>query len=120
MSDRIFLDNLRLKCRIGITEEERREPQEVILDISLIIKLRAAGKDDNIDNTVNYREVMQQISQFVSKREFRLLESLADGIATRALKVFGVERVIVKVRKAKYSSEPSIGIEIERERESDG
>ena len=120
MSDRIFLDNLRLKCRIGITEEERRELQEVMVDVSLIMNLKTAGKNDSMDSTIDYREVMQQISQFASKGEFRLLESLADGIATHALKAFGVEGVIVKVRKAKYSSEPSIGIEIERERESNG
>lgn len=120
MRDRIFLDNLRLKCRIGISDKERREPQEVIADISLIMNLKPAGKRDNLDDTVNYRKVMEQVSQFVSEQEFKLLESLADGIATLALKTFGVERVIVKVRKSRYASEPSIGIEVERKRESNG
>ena len=34
------------------------------------------------------------------------------------LDAFPVERVSVRVRKAKYSQEPSIGVEIARDRES--
>ena len=117
MNDRIFLDNLRLKCRIGITDEERREPQEVMADISLFVNLKRAGTSDSLDDTVNYREAMTNVLQSVSNREFNLLESLAEGIAALALETSRVERVVVKVRKAKYSREPSIGIEIERSRE---
>lgn len=116
MNDRIFLDNLRLKCRIGITDEERREPQEIMADVSLIVNLKRAGASDSLGDTVDYREAMKRISQFVSSKEFNLLESLAEGIATLVLETAGVERVIVKVRKMAYSSEPSIGIEVQRGR----
>jgi FolB domain-containing protein len=116
MNDRIFLDNLRLKCRIGVTDEERRAPQEVIIDIGLIINLKRAGTSDNLDDTVNYREALQQVSQFVSTNEFRLIEALAERLASLVLETPSVERVSVRVRKAKYSSEPSIGVEIERGR----
>lgn len=116
MGDRIFLDDMRLKCRIGISDEERREPQEVMVDISLITSLKRAGTSDDLDETVNYKEAMQRIAEFVSNKEFKLIEGLAEGIASLALEAFDVDRVIVKVRKAKYSGEPSIGIEIARDR----
>lgn len=116
MADRIFIDNLRLKCRIGITDEERMAPQEILASISLMVELTRAGASDNLGDTVDYKEMIERISRFVSEREFKLLESLAEGIAALALKTAGVERVTVKVSKAKYSSEPSIGIEIERSR----
>jgi D-erythro-7,8-dihydroneopterin triphosphate epimerase len=114
MTDRIFLDNIRLRCRIGITPEERSEPQEVIVGVSMVVSLARAGKSDDLKDTVNYREVMERISTFVSGGEFNLLESLAEGIASLTLEAFRVERVTVNVRKAKYSSEPLIAIEIER------
>lgn len=116
MKDRIFLDNLRLKCRIGASEKERSQAQEVLVDVSLFLSLKRAGIADNIHNTMDYREVRRQLGQLAAEREFKLLEALAEGIASVALKLGGVERVVVRVRKARYSSEPSIGVEIERDR----
>lgn len=114
--DRIFIDNLRLKCRVGTTDEERSALQEILANISLTVGLGRAGASDNLDDTIDYRDAAERISQFVAGREFKLLESLAEGIAALLLKDAGVEKVTVQVRKVKYSSEPSIGIEVERSR----
>ena len=114
--DRVFVENLRVDCAVGLTEEERRRPQKVIVDVSMNLDLSRAASGEKIDETVDYREARNQISQFVSTGEFVLLESLAEGIASLALDAFKVERVTVKVRKEKYSVEPSIGVEIERTR----
>src|SRR5271155_5780489 len=118
MSDRIFTDNLRLKCKVGITPEERRESQEVLVDVSLNLDLARAGRSDDLKDTINYKEIVQRVSQSVSNREFSLLESLAEGVAGAMLEAYQVDTVTVKVRKAKYSGEPSIGIEIERDTKS--
>lgn len=115
-NDRVFVENLRLRCRVGITERERRQEQEVVVDMSFFMDLKRAGRTDDLQKTVDYRKAMREISDFASGREFGLLESLAQGLASLALKHAGVERAIVKVRKAKYLDEPSAGIEIERVR----
>ncbi|MDG6974175.1 MAG: dihydroneopterin aldolase [Nitrososphaerota archaeon] len=88
MNDRIFVDNLRLNCRVGITSEERKEPQEVTMDISLFLNLKPAAESDSMGETIDYREVRQRVMQFISKREFKLLEALADGTATCLLDSF--------------------------------
>jgi dihydroneopterin aldolase len=116
--DSIFIDNLRLDCLIGVTDVERRQPQKVLVDVRLVLDLSRAAASEKIGDTVDYREAKRQISKFVSSGEFRLIESLAEGIASLALEKFDIERVVVKVRKEKYSIEPSIGIEIERVREA--
>jgi FolB domain-containing protein len=114
MMDRIFVDNLRLDCLIGVTEEERRQPQKIIVDMDLTLDLGRAAISKRIEDTVDYREVRRQVSGFVSSGEFMLLESLAEGIASLALDRFKIDGVVVKLRKEKYAVEPSIGIEIER------
>ena len=114
--DRIFIDGLRLDCRIGVTDEERRLTQNVLVDVSLFLDLRRAAASGRIEDTTDYREAKRLFSRFVSEGEFRLLESLAEGIASIALDELGAERVVVRVRKEKYSADPSIGIEIERQR----
>lgn len=114
--DTVFIESLRLDCRVGVTDEERRLPQKVLVDVILTLDLSRAAASKQIEDTVDYREAKRQFSQFVSSGEFVLLESLAEGVAALALDRFEVERVVVRVRKAKYEAEPSIGIEIERGR----
>ncbi len=114
--DTVFIENLRLDCRVGVTDEERRQSQKVLLDVTLSLDLSRAAATKDIEDTVDYREAKRLFSQFVSAGEFVLLESLAEGVAAVALDRFEVERVVVRVRKEKYSAEPSIGIQIERGR----
>ncbi|HVC27358.1 MAG TPA: dihydroneopterin aldolase [Nitrososphaerales archaeon] len=114
--DTVFIENLRLDCRVGVTDEERRLPQKVLVDVTLTLDLSRAASSKKIGDTVDYREAKRQFSQFVSSGEFVLLETLAEGVAALALGRFEVERVAVRVRKEKYSVEPSIGIRIERAR----
>src|SRR5580658_9246502 len=109
--DTIFIENLRLGCRVGVTEEEWRQPQNVLLDVRLELDLRRAAVSKRVEDTVDYREARLQFSRFVSEGEFVLLESLAEGLASLALERFKVDRVVVRVRKEKYSTEPSIGVE---------
>ena len=70
MVDRIFIENLRLKCRIGVTDDERREPQDVIIDVSLFRSLERAAITNSLDDTLNYREAMERISDFVTSGQF--------------------------------------------------
>ena len=116
MVDRIFVDNLHLGCRIGVTDAERLNPQEVILDVSLFLDLEPGAASGSLDDTVNYKEYVERLSGFVSNGEFVLLEALAGGIAGLSLSYPGVEKVTIKARKSKYSKEPSIGIEMTREK----
>ena len=116
MPDRIFVENLRLSCRIGLTEEERAHAQDVLVDVSLFLGLARPGKSDDLKDSLDYREVTRRIGEFAMGREFNLLESFAEGVAAVSLDAFPVERVTVRARKAKYSGEPSIGVELERSR----
>jgi 7,8-dihydroneopterin aldolase/epimerase/oxygenase len=116
MGDRIFIDNLRVKSKTGITEAERREPQEVLLDVSLYVSTRAAGASDDVRDSLDYWVAVKRISDFVSNGEFGLLESMAERLAGLLLEEFPIEKVSVRIRKAKFAGEPSIGVEIVRER----
>ena len=118
MPDRIFIENLRLSCRVGLSPAERGRPQDVLVDLNVFLDLERAGKTDSVEHSVNYRELRERVSAFVSGEEFGLLESLAEGIAEISLQSPRVERVTVRVRKGKYSGEPSIGVEISREGKS--
>ena len=55
--DQIFLRDLLVRCIVGIFPEERREKQDVILNITLFADLRRACCSDAIQDTVDYKTV---------------------------------------------------------------
>ena len=101
---------------MGITENERRRKQAVIIDIFIFRNLSEAGTTDDPEKTLSYSQINDDVLDFVSNGEFKLLEGMADGIASILLKNRTVMKVKVRVRKRKYSVHPSIGIEIVRTR----
>ncbi len=116
MKDRIFIKNLTVLSRIGFTDRERQRKQKVIVDLEIFVDLKDAGKTDDMDRTINYKEILEKVRKIASGREYKLLEHLAEEIASNLLESFAVERVDVTLKKAKYSKSPIIGIGISRRR----
>lgn len=114
LNDKIFIKNLTIPCKIGILEEERSKEQEIIVDAEIFHELREAGITDDINKTVDYSEIRQKIFDTVSTGESKLLETVAQKIATLLLEDTETWKVTVRVRKKKYNQDPQIGIEITR------
>ena len=58
MSDQIQIKDLLLRTIIGINEEERRNRQDVLINVSLDADTWAAGVSDDIEDAVNYRTII--------------------------------------------------------------
>ena len=116
MKDRIFIKNLTLLSRIGLTKRERQRKQKVIVDLEIFVDLRDAGRTDDMGRTINYKKILEQAKKIASVREYKLLERLAEDIASNLLETFPADRVEVTLKKAKYSTAPIIGIGISRNR----
>ncbi len=116
MKDKVFIKNLVLPCIVGVTKEERTEKQNVIIDIEIFCDLSQAGKTDDLNKSISYSEVQEQVTSAVAKGEFKLLESLAKTVASLILKNSLASQVTVAVKKEKYGKKPVMGIEITRDR----
>jgi dihydroneopterin aldolase len=97
--DTISIRNLRLATHIGITEEERREPQWVLVNVDLQADLRAAAKSDNLEDTVNYHWATDEIAAIVRSSQCSLLEYLAGKIASQMSRIERVDGVTVEIAK---------------------
>ena len=114
-ADVIKLEGLRLLCTLGMHEWERHVNREVCLDLALYTDISAAAASDRIEDTVDYSGVLRQISAYVTGSKFKLIESLADGIATECLSLPGVTRVDLKIEKVGASEIASrVAVEITR------
>lgn len=115
--DRIHIRNLRLRCILGIFPEERREKQDVVINVTLYSDLSRAGASDDIADTVDYKELKKRIVARVEASTFFLVERLAAEVADLALESPGVERVDVAVDKpGALRFADSVAVEITRHR----
>jgi dihydroneopterin aldolase/D-erythro-7,8-dihydroneopterin triphosphate epimerase len=97
--DKIFIRDLALRCIIGIYPEERREKQDVIITVEMHCDLRKACRSDDLVDTVDYKGIKKSILKLVEGSHFRLIESLAEGIADIALAADKVKQVVVTIDK---------------------
>ena len=115
--DRIYIRDLHLRCIIGIYDDERREKQDVILNLVLAGDYAPAGRSDSIEDAVNYKEIKKAVIQLVEASHFNLIETLAERVAQIALAHPRVQQVTVTVDKpGALRFTRSVALEITRSR----
>ena len=117
MTDKIQIQDLLLRAIIGINDEERRNRQDVLINVTLHADTRAAGRSDDMADAVNYRTLTKRIIALVENCQFYLVEKLAAEIAALCLDDPRVERADVRVEKpGALRFARSVGVEIQRTR----
>ncbi|HHV95317.1 MAG TPA: dihydroneopterin aldolase [Clostridiaceae bacterium] len=118
--DKIILRNMKFFAYHGVLPEERTKGQYFIIDVELYINLATAGKSDNLEHTVNYSDVYNEIKTIVLQNKFMLIEKLAETIAQSILDKYKnviKTKVLVKKPQAPIDGEFDwMGVEIERTR----
>lgn len=97
--DRLLIRDLRARCILGVSAEERREKQEVVVTIALGTDLHLPGRSDQFEDAVDYRAIKKQVLAAIENSQFRLVEALAQDIADLCLEHPGVDEVQVTVEK---------------------
>ena len=78
---RVLAQGIVCRSRIGVTSEERAEPQELLVDIDVTLTAGARGTHDDLDETVDYAELAAIAQAVAARDEVRLVETLAERIA---------------------------------------
>ena len=98
-SDRIELRDLRVMCVIGVLDHERTAPQPLSIDVDLHADLSQAGATDDLTRTVDYGAVCDRIVVLCNEAQPRLLERLAELIASELCAIDAVIAATVAVTK---------------------
>jgi dihydroneopterin aldolase len=91
----VELKGLEIAGRHGATPEEHERDQPFLYDLELEFP---EPQSDRIEETVDYREVVEVVRE-ASSEERQLLETLAAAVADALMQRFPVERACVRVRK---------------------
>jgi len=119
VSDLIQIRSFELLLFCGVLPEENVRRQPFRFDIDIEVDLRRASETDDLTDTVNYGEVLAQLSKALEAERFDLLERLAGRTAELVLTnplVSGVTVSAHKLRPPVPQHVESTGVKIRRER----
>ena len=115
-ADKIHINDLLIRGIIGVNDWERKDKQDILLNLTLFADLRATGRSDNIEDSVNYRTVAKQVIAHVESSSRFTLEALSEDVARLCLSMEGVTRARVRIEKpGAVRFARSVGVEIERQ-----
>lgn len=97
--DKISIRELRVRCRVGVTAQERRLPQELLITVTLHADLRKACRTDDLRHTVDYSVLKKAILTEGETKSFKLIERLAERVAGLSLEFPLVRQVEVRIQK---------------------
>ncbi len=95
----IRIKNLKLRIIIGINPDERIHKQDVLINITADIDDSKVIQTEDINDTLNYRNLAKSVIDFVEKSEFHLLETLVDKVLNLVMSNDMVIRAEVEIDK---------------------
>ena len=75
--DWVSLRGLEFEAILGVLDCEQHTPQRVIVDVELAVGLSTGGVEYDLEASVEYASVAEQLTFLVQKGRFRLLESIS-------------------------------------------
>jgi dihydroneopterin aldolase len=97
--DCVALRGLRVRGRHGVLDAERDLGQWFVVDVVLHLDTRAAAAGDDLNRTVHYGILAEQVAEVVAGKPVALVETLAQRVADVALAAEPVVAVDVTVHK---------------------
>jgi len=95
----VALEGLEVSCRIGVSDEERREARRLLVDVRLAPLHAADHATDDLAETIDYAAVAATVAATAAAREYRLIERLATAIADRLWSAYALSALTVSVAK---------------------
>ena len=96
---RIRIKDLRLRTYIGINEDEIRNKQDILINITLLYPADDAVQINEISHALNYRTITKEIIQHVEENRFALLERLTQDVLDCVMRHQSVRYAEVEVDK---------------------
>ena len=95
----IRINDLRLRALIGTHPWERRNKQDLILNLVIEYDARLACKSDQLKDALDYESITAQVIKTVERSRCFLLEMLAAKIARVVMAHSKVQSVFVRMDK---------------------
>ena len=113
--DSIFIQQLSVDTTIGVYEWEKSIKQTLVFDLEMQWDSRRAASTDQLEYTVDYAQVSQFITDYVSNHQFELIETVANQIARLVIQEFKLSVLQLTLSKpGAVANAQNVGIKIRR------
>jgi dihydroneopterin aldolase/D-erythro-7,8-dihydroneopterin triphosphate epimerase len=116
--DQIFIRDLMVRGIVGINPEERKNRQDIVVNVTLWADTRPAGASDAVVDTVNYRTVAKAIIAHIEQGQPYLVEKLAADLVHLCFetdaRIQAVELSVEKPGAVRFAA--SVGVALSRTR----
>lgn len=113
---RISIVDLEVSYRVGVPDEERAQPQRLLLTIDMDFDFSAAAASDRIEDTINYQAITDDLLKFDEGRTWKLIEKLAADVADFVLQQYKPQSVRVEVKKFVIPQARYVGVTLTKRR----
>ncbi len=113
----IRIKNLRLRTIIGFNDWERKDKQDVVINVEAELDDASLQGSGETEPPVNYRSIAKRIISEVETADFYLLEKLAAHLLSVVMDFAGVKKAMVEVDKPhalRFADSVSISCTAER------
>ena len=105
---------MEVQCRIGVPDDERENSQRLLISLELQNDFIKASSKDDLNATIDYHAVYLLVHEICGQRERKLIETLAEDIASAVLEEFRAPCVKVEIKKFILPNAASVSAKIER------
>ena len=114
-TDFVKIKGLKVNAVIGVFDWERAIEQPLLIDVTMATDISKAGKSDDINDAINYKEVCDDITELCQQTKALLIERLAELIAVHILSKYNTTQVEVSVAKpTAISAAEAVAVQITR------
>ena len=114
--DVIRIARLQVVAHIGVPDDERASAQKLTFNIALFPLRSLDDLNDDIGRAVNYAAVCDEVKKLVRQRRDKLIETLANAVASHLLEAFEIRRITVELRKYILPDVEFVSVTVTRER----
>lgn len=115
-TDAIIISDLEVRYRVGVTAEERAQPQRLLITVEFDFDFAPAAAWDDLRRTIDYYAVCQRLLKLGDAREWKLIETVAVDVASTVLSEFGPSGVTVEVKKFVIPEANHVSVRVSRRR----
>jgi dihydroneopterin aldolase len=112
----IEIRRLKVSTFIGVPDEERAVPQELLVTVRITVATGFAEMADEISRTLDYAALAVELQQLAAARPRRLIETLAADVAARVLDFQEAVSVEVMVEKFILPDTECVAVHLRREK----
>jgi len=113
--DIVFIKQLEVITTIGVYDWEKKLQQKLYFDLEIGFDNLPASRSDDINLALDYFSVSELIIKFAQTHHFKLIETLAERVASIVMSKFFVPWIKVTLHKpGALPKAQSLGVQIER------